>query len=1007
MFKNTIGTGTLIVACCAAGQSASANSTPTTPVSLSMRGPTWVGVGLGWFDGLLRMQPVEDTPTNTPEAPGAVPEPANEDVVTTMTDEEMLAQALAEADAEADSLEGSGEVITITGSAIGRTETTTAAPVAIVTKADLEAAGRMTIGDILQDLPAQSNGINANFNNGGDGSTRMNLRGLGSSRTLVLINGRRHVAGGTGADSSVDLNAIPLAVIERVEVLKDGASAVYGSDAIGGVVNIITRQDFSGTEVNLYTGTSQRGDGSVFDVSFITGQKSKKGNVVFSAGFSDQRPMFAGDRRFSKVDREWDFEGKAAYNSGSSATPEGHVIVDPEEPNPICPSGDCARNPTTGEWEDFSYDGNSDTGGGSLYNYQPANYLVTPLRRYNMFATGDYKLGKRVRSFFEASYMNRKSDQKLAEEPLFTLSEGLPLSADSTFNPFGRDLWDVRRRMVEAGSRRYLQDVNTFRFVAGLDGTLPGDALEGWKWESSFNFGRTGATEVKEGLLQRSHVREAIGASYRDANGVAHCGTQEAPGPEGCVPLNLLGGAGTITPEMLKYLTYTGTANGFTQQQILSVKTSGPVAKTPWDGDITLAMGAMYRRESGGFQPDPLTAIGDTTGNKGEPTKGAYNVADAFGEISIVPVTGHPIAEWLEINGAARGVKYDTFGKAITWKTGALWKINSGFAVRGTYGTAFRAPSIGNLYAGQSDSFPGVNDPCSVHDGALDPIVAANCAADGIPITHTDERDQLPARVGGNQALEPETANVLTTGIVFEPPFVKGLAITVDYFRVGIDDAIQKRGASVILSNCYSQTNRSDCDKIQRNAGDAPAGQNNINEITDTASNIGGTDTDGVDFGIAYDHQLASAGRFQHSLEGTWLHKYNSRFPNRTVEGVGIYDLGVFPKWKFNFSTMWGKDGMGAGTNVRYIHHFRECDFDDCASDNPAPSRKVTSNVTADLFANYAFESPAGKSTIAIGINNITDRPPSLIYQGFLGDSDGSTYDYMGRYAYLRFSQAY
>jgi outer membrane receptor protein involved in Fe transport len=969
-----------------------------------MRSPVWTG--FGWSSGILQMQPTDElAPVETSPAVDAEvssTQASEEPPVLTemLSDEELLAQALADAESDAANATGSNEVITITGSAIGRTETTTSSPVSVLEKADLEAAGRMTVGDILQDLPSQSNGINTNFNNGGDGSTRINLRGLGSSRTLVLVNGRRHVAGGTGANSSVDLNAIPLAAIERVEVLKDGASAIYGSDAIGGVVNIITRRDLDKAEVNLYTGSSQRGDGTVNDLSFVIGQTSKKGSVVFSAGYSDQRPMWAGDRDYSQIDREWDFEANEPYHSGSTAPPEGYVGDDPALGDAVCPSGACWRNPSTGQWEDFSYDGNSDVGEGSLYNYQPGNYLVTPLTRYNIFANGDYRLHKNVRSFFETSFMNRKSDQKLAPEPVFTIFEGMPVSGESVYNPFGRDLTDVRRRMVEAGNRSFIQDVNTFRFVAGLDGNFPVPALEGWKWESSFNYGRTAATEVKEGLLQLSHVRDAVGPSYRDADGVARCGTPTEPGPEGCVPLDLLGGEGSITPEMLQYLTYTGTANGHTQQQVWSAKAGGPIMKTPWDGDITLALGVSHRREAGGFQPDPLTATGDTTGNKGEPTAGKYNVSDAYAELSVVPVTDHAAAKWLEVNGAARGVNYDTFGSALTWKTGALWKINGGFAVRGTYGTAFRAPNIGELFSGQSDSFPSAEDPCSTLNGPLDPVVAANCLADGIPVDYTDDRTQLPARVGGNPQLDAEKANILTTGIVYEPTFLEGFAATVDYFRVSVNNAIQARGANIILSNCYSQVDRADCDKIQRN------GMNLITEITDTASNIGGNDTDGIDFGLQYD-VAGPLGRFRHSFEGTWLNEYNARFPNRTVEGVGVYDLGVFPRWKFNLATQWAKDGIGLGANARYIHHFRECEADDCDGDNPTPSRKVDLNITGDVYANYAFKTPAGDSTVALGVNNVTDQDPALIYQGFLADSDGSTYDYMGRYFYLRFSQSY
>ena len=289
-----------------------ASKTAPAPTTLRMRQRGW---HTRVFRPLRLAQPTEPAPVDPPAegepavepapAQGALPvgaraaeQPANVEQTPNLSDEELAKMADQTAQEE---------VIVVTGSLIDRRELTSPAPVTVLDKADLEGAGVSTVGDILQNLPAQSNAINAQVNNGGDGSTRVDIRGLGANRTLVLINGRRVVPGGTGADSSVDLNAIPLAVIERVEVLKDGASAVYGSDAIGGVVNVITREDFEGTEVALYTGSSTRGDGFTYDMSFVTGHSSKKGNVIFSAGWQRQSPVFAGDRSYSEFDRDYDF----------------------------------------------------------------------------------------------------------------------------------------------------------------------------------------------------------------------------------------------------------------------------------------------------------------------------------------------------------------------------------------------------------------------------------------------------------------------------------------------------------------------------------------------------------------------------------------------------------------------------------------------------------------------------------------------------------------------------
>ena len=278
------------------------------------------------------------------------------------------------------------EEITVTGSRIKSAETLAPAPIVVMSAEEIRAQGLASLGDVLQTLTVQSNAINTQANNGGDGSTRVSLRGLGSNRTLVLVNGRRFVPGGTGANSSVDLNAIPASVIERVEVLKDGASAVYGSDAIGGVVNIITRTAIEGIEIDYYTGTAGAGDGEVMDLSVTTGLQSEKGHIAFSAGYHNQRPVWTGDRSFSESDKayDWELNDGTFYKNGSSATPEGHIIDrSGEEGNEAWQAvveaagdeaGDYHRDPNIG-WRPFNWAGISSDGSGDTYNYQPENYL--------------------------------------------------------------------------------------------------------------------------------------------------------------------------------------------------------------------------------------------------------------------------------------------------------------------------------------------------------------------------------------------------------------------------------------------------------------------------------------------------------------------------------------------------------------------------------------------------------------------------------------------------------
>ncbi|HEY0477303.1 MAG TPA: TonB-dependent receptor [Kofleriaceae bacterium] len=1005
---------------------AAADPGAAPPRSLHMRsrvhGAAW-WMPLHWGKHVAQAapdQPAGDGDQPAGDKPGPAAAPATPDqAAATGSDPGQAAQAGGLTDQAAANLseaeflklaeqEAKEEVIIVTGSTIGRKSLTTPAPLTILNRETLNAAGRSTVGDIIQQLPAQSNGINAQTNNGGDGSTRIDIRGLGAARTLTLVNGRRVVPSGNGANSSVDVNTIPLAVIDRVEVLKDGASAVYGSDAIGGVVNIITRTDFEGTEASLYSGTSAHADGFTYDGSFVTGYNSenKKGNIVFSAGVQNQKAVYAGDRSFSSYDMTYDYVARAEVRGGSTAVPNGRInarAIDtnadgkPDTVN-LCGAGVqyCTSNGMGGYRPFVTPD--------DLYNFQPINYLYTPSGRYNLYSAGSYKLRPEVSTFFEGSYMRRSSDQQLASEPF---SNAVPISKDSMYNPIGGDILGYQRRLEEFGPRRSIESLDTFRLVAGFKGAVPGDAdlFKDFKWEASYNYGRNDGVVRNEGNLIKSRLAAALGPSFMNANGVPTCGTPTRPIP-GCVPMNILGPSGSINPAAAAYVTYTGVRDGFNDQQTIMGQSHGRLATLPNNGDISLAFGGDFRKEGGGNTPDPLTATGDTTGNASAPTAGSYNVVEGFGELSLVPVSGKPFAEWIELNLAARAFRYNTFGSGVTWKTGGLFRIVNGFALRGTYSTAFRAPSVNELYQGKADTFPATADPCDTKPRGttitLDPSVAAECAKQGVAGNAVFGTAQQRTQVGGNANLEAETAKVLTAGVVFEPPQVKGLSFTADYWKIDIANAIQALGATVVLANCYNRNIQSYCDQIHRN----PQLGNAIDFIDNPIANVGGTATSGIDFALSYDHKFSSAGRFREQVESQYLFKYNLDNTSQVLHGLGKYDLGARPRTKANFWSLWEHpSGLGAGFNVRYVGPFKECDLNNC--NGGALSRDVSRWYKIDGYGSYSLKTPAGLTTFTFGVNNVMDRKPPLIYIGFQADSDAATYDYMGRFVYARMSQLF
>ncbi|HEX8109564.1 MAG TPA: TonB-dependent receptor, partial [Kofleriaceae bacterium] len=915
--------------------------------------------------------------------------------------------------------------IPVTGTLIHREQVDSPSPVWVVDREMLASAGLPNVGDVLQKLPVQGNAVNAQ-NDVGDGSTRINLRGLGTARTLVLLNGRRVVPSGLGANSSVDLGTIPLAMIERVEVLKDGASAVYGSDAIAGVVNVITRTNMHGIEANAYNSTSNHADGTNYDLGLVAGYSWDRANITLSGGYQSQKPVMARDRDFSRQTYTYDYSCTADMQargdciqtrlSGYSTSPSGRLNTMPSGGPPLNPVGCNTRYCTADGMGGFrNFIGSTATDFGDTYNVETLSYLVTPSTRINLFSNGHYDITRNVHGFFEGQFNRRTSTQQLAEEPFSTRATGIVISADSFYNPFGQDVVDYDRRLVEVGPRTFHQEVSTTRLVVGLDGTIdePLPGFKNWKWEVSYDYGHSDSTQVTHGDLSLSLLANALGPSFLDTQG-AHCGTSPANEIAGCVPLDLLHpGSGHITPDAINYLAFTGMLSGFNEQHTALLQASGKLLDLPNHAGISLAIGGDARLERGGQQPDALTAIGDTTGTAFQPIRGSYKTTESFGELSVVPIANGETLKWFEIDAAGRVYAYDTFGSGTTGKVSGLVRTLGGVAVRGSYGTAFRTPSISELFSAQVGSFPLLEDPCDTKPPSkpvqtpLPPMVAAQCLATGVPANSTFGTSQQRVKLGGNPALQPEKGTVGTAGIVYAP--ARGLDVTLDYWHIDIHDAITNLPAQTILSQCYQAGNDDFCNQIQRD----PV-THGISQITALNQNVGGVTTSGLDFSAAYQYRN-SLGMFRHALEGTYLFQYNvdtgtrdpSTMKEQILQGRGVYDLGVFPDLKFNLFTTWvHPSGFGAGFNVRFIDGFQECEFDDC-NDPRNLRRDVSSYVTGDLFVTYRLKAGESTPSIAAGMNNVLNARPPAIYNGPVLNADESAYDFLGRQFYLRLSQRF
>jgi len=951
-----------------------------------------------------------DPPAPPPPAP-APPAPVNSPPAK-LTDEELAALA---GDA------GKTEVITVTEATIEHKLFTGRAPVSVVTRADLTASGRATLGDILQSLPIQSNAGNAQVNAGGDGTTRINLRGLGAARTLVLLNGRRIPNGGNGADASVDVNAIPLPVIERVEILKDGASALYGADAVGGVVNLITRPQYDGTDVSLLTSTSQRGDGTEYDAGIVTGFTTDDKNtyLVVSAGYQRHDPVFAGDRAFSRFQKSYDFASKTETRTASLATPGGRLDVSSIGAGatvpPGCASGVC-QPAGNGTWTDF-------VAPRDLYNEAASNYLYTPSSRENVFATAGNRIRDNVALFGELLYLHRNSSRQLSP---VAFEADSPISKDSLYNPLGGDILDYRRRITELGPRQYSDGVSMLRFVAGLTGSAPSswEALEGWKFELSENYGYTNSLVGTDGQLNKPRVADALGPSMVDASGVPIC--VRKPGdpttqiiytirglpPLPCVPLNLLAPGGTIPRDQLKNLTFNEAGAGTDSLNTLLATASGRVAELPHHGEISLALGGDYRSEVGRQAPPSVASAGYTTDNAAFLTEGQFQLFEGFGELAIVPISGHDIAQRLELDLGARALHHDHAGSSVTYKAGGLFRTVHGIALRGTYATAFRTPSVLDLYGGRTEHTPYAEDPCdskppSVGDGmkTLDPMVQAQCAAQGVPVDSKFTTSQQLAVTGGNPDLRAETAATATFGVVIEPPEIKGLALTADYWHIAIDHAIETLGIQTIFANCYERGVPSYCDQIHRDRS-----THRISSVDQFLQNVTRTATSGIDLALWYDTHLGRFGRIHTGLEGQYLLRYDLATPVQVIHGAGFYDLGAYPRYRANLSGSWVHPrGASGGFTLRFVGTYKECAGDDCNNDHnlAVASHHVDRYGKLDLFGSYDLRLGLGKTTVQVGVNNVFDATPPVVYNAAAANSDAATYDFVGRLVYVRLSQLF
>lgn len=976
--------------------------------------------------------------------------------------------------------------VEVTGSRIKRTEIETSQPVFSLDREDIQAQGLTSVGDVIQNISANGSTLNSTFNNRGNGETRVSLRNLGSNRTLVLVNGQRWV-GGTGLGGAVDLNTIPTAAVERIEVLKAGASSIYGSDAIAGVVNVILRNDYQGAEGNAYFGAFDKGDGYRQSYDLTVGTSDERFSAMFGAGYVKEEPVMAGDREISEFPT---FGTGVAF--GSSTTPNGRfgfgATACQQQDNQGRPLW---INPTTGRATSlvptFDEDGNelqATVGAGNrlpgnftpfcqpgtvtrdsaaaafrartgadVYNFAPDNYLLTPQERKSIFGRATLNLTDETSAFIQATYNNRRSEQLLAAMPVvlgFGPGAGpqpstIFISEDSVYNSFGEDVTRVQRRAVETGGRRFLQNVDTFGFSGGLEGSF-----ERWgrffTWDAGMVYGRNDQNDTTFGLFNVLALRDALGPSFdtNPAPGIQSpvCGT---PGSDlanpsagasiinGCVPLNLLGGVGTITPEMLNYVTFVAHDElGYKMKQYYA-NLSGEIAELP-GGMLAFAAGIERRTEEGFDQPDALIASGNTTGNARTPTAGGYKVEEGYLELSIPLLSEVPFAHMLEFSLSSRISDYSNFGQTTNSAFGFKWNPIEDLMVRGNWAEGFRAPSVAELFAGVADSFPQIEDPCSTTFGGgfatLTPEQRARCTAQGVPANGYDQgNSQIRISVGGNPDLGPETSTTKTLGFVYNPSFLEGFDISLDWWRIELENTITTFTGQFILDQCIVEGIDAFCSQFTR----APGGQ--IVDLLSAGLNIGAQNVEGWDMTVNYRLPETSFGNFSFSWDTTYQSLNESDNDGDgdidAVDGgsvVGEYSgTAISNNWRIrsNLMTRWEMGDFGATWFTRYYSRQEEtCPFyyndygfgelcsDAILGDGPdggvdvvqaGSQHKIGGTTYHDVSV---FWKAPWNAKITLGVNNVFDKEPPVSFTTFANSFDPQ-YEVPGQFVYLQYNQKF
>ena len=951
--------------------------------------------------------------------------------------------ALAQTAATATATDTALQEVVVTGSRIQSLNIQSISPISSVSAVDIQATGLTRVEDILNNLPMVFAGQNSTVSNGSDGTATVDLRGLGAKRTLVLVDGRRLGPGTGDGRNYSDINQIPTALIERVDILTGGASSVYGADAVAGVVNFVLNTHFQGVKVdagyNLYNHTQHQGvataavnaAGDALPANSINAGFGKNASVLLGSNFDDNRGNATFYATFDKVAPI--LEGKYDYGACTlNATKKGGLRCGG--------SGTSAKNGAGGYF-------NASSAGGSLftntvdgltgqfrpytasdrYNFGPVNFYQRPNERWTAGSFVNYDINPHMNVYAETMFTRNTSDAQIApsgdfflnsfipcNDPLLTAQEKAAICAagvaqgnnsrliGGVATP-GANLY-IGRRNAEGGGRIASFETDANRIVVGVKG----DFAEAWKYDVYAQRGTVDNSNQNLNYFSNANIQNAL-TVVPGPGGVPTCAAALAGGADPkCVPWNIWVPNG-VTAAATHYLSIPLLVDATTTERVVSGSLTGDLGvyglKIPVaDEGLKVSFGAEWRSESATFSPDLQSQLGNAAGSGGPtlPVAGAFTVKEVFTEFGI-PLASHvPGADSLGLDVGYRYSDYSEGFKTNTYKGGVEWAPIHDARFRATYARAVRAPNISELFTPTSVLLDGSGDPCT---GAVTnpaaPLASqtlasgatfAQCAAMGVTQPQfghiaANSASQYNGQLSGNAALKPEKSDTYAIGIVLQPRFIENFTTSVDWFEIKVNDTVGPVGADVILGNCITG-NLAACAAVHRDASGSlwrtPNGY-----VQDPNVNFGSLSTKGIDVKMNYHVPVPAAGSMSFSLEGTRLIDLQTQpltgGPSYNCSALfGAVCGGPSPSWRHVFNTTWSTpwDGLDVTLRWRYVGKADS----ELTSANPQLSGNAlpqTSHIPAYNYLDVTARFSLYKSiSLQLGVNNVTDKDPPLIDSG-------------------------